>query len=147
MKQMSIWIANLVLVSPLWLTSCDPSEHLCRSSPPPHHVHHLLLLCTRVKDGEMKKTLRAHRHTQVSHRWRKCPVALWRLNKRRRRRHLIPSIAFLLLMVWGASTHCLTHAHTHTTSAAITPPGCVSTARWWNCAWKQTFVSKFTKVI
>ncbi len=26
--------------------------------------------------------------------------------------HLIPSIAFLLLMVWGASTHCLTQTYT-----------------------------------
>lgn len=34
------------------------------------------------------------------------PIALWW--------HLIPFIAFLLLIVWGASTHCLTLTHTHT---------------------------------
>lgn len=109
----------------------------------PHHVHHLLLLGTRVKDGEMKATLHAHKHTQVNHRWRKCPLALSRLNKRRLWRHLILSIAFLLLMVWGASTHCLTHTHTHahTTSAVLTPPGCVNTARWWNCGSRRLYPS------
>lgn len=96
--------------------------------------HHVTLLCTcAAHHSPSRPSLPSVVHTRQRQRSENNPPCTQtctvtggenvrlRVNKSRLRRHLIPSIAFLLLMVWGASTHCLSHTHTRTHICCFNP--------------------------
>lgn len=141
--------------------------------------HKPLIIMSKIKGSERKKTTQKTIHwykhtttTTTTHTdpGEKTSSGVLTIGSGGWRWHLIASIAFLLLMVWGASTHCLTHTYTHTcrhtqghsqTSAVLTPAACECKRgrgggedqatdlrvrldwRWgWNCAGQQMILSE-----